>query len=61
MFEANKHIRRAARIANVPLWKIAAAVGVSEPTLTRWLRFPLDADKEAHIMAAISELSQEVN
>lgn len=54
--KANAGIRRAARAAAVPFWKIAAAVGVSEPTLIRWLRFPLPEDKEQLIMDAISKL-----
>lgn len=55
----NKAVRRAARAAGIPLWRVAAAVGVSEPTLTRWLRVPLPADKEQRVMAAISELAKE--
>lgn len=52
----NEHIRKAARVAGVPLWRVAAAVGVSEPTLIRWLRFPLPEEKEARIMEAIAAL-----
>ena len=55
----NSKVRRAARIANVPLWKIAARIGVSEPTISRWLRFPLPIHKEARIMQAIHELSED--
>lgn len=61
MSRQNEQVRRAARVADVPFWKIAATVGVSEPTLTRWMRFPLDEDKETRIMTAISKLSQEVS
>ena len=56
----NMEVRRAAKEARVPLWKVAAGVGISEPTLIRWLRFPLPAEKEDRIMAAIAELSGEV-
>jgi transposase-like protein len=59
MPQENKLIRKKARAADVPLWKIAQALGISEPTLTRWLRFPLPADKEQRILTAISELTQE--
>ena len=52
----NEQIRRMARIAGIPLWKIAACLGISEPTLTRWLRMPLPNDKEAAILAAIAKL-----
>ena len=55
----NQTVRKAARIAGVPLWKVAAALGVSAPTMTRWLRFPLSKDKEQKILEAISKLEQE--
>lgn len=55
----NQSVRRAARVAGVPLWRVAKAIGVSEPTLTRWLRVPLPEDKEQRIMTAISALEQE--
>lgn len=56
----NELIRKSARIAGVPLWKVANAVGISEPTLCRWLRFPLSPEKETRILAAIKSLSDEV-
>lgn len=56
----NQKVRKAARVAGIPLWKVAASVGVSEPTLMRWLRFPLPKDKEDQIMKAISILEREV-
>lgn len=52
----NQKIRRAARVADVPLWKIAAQIGVSEPTIYRWMRLPLPEDKERMILEAIKEL-----
>lgn len=52
----NEKVRKAARTAGVPLWKVALAIGVSEPTLTRWLRVPLSPEREAVIMAAIDKL-----
>lgn len=59
MTKANQAIRKAARIADIPLWMIAAEVGVSEPTLLRWLRFPLEQEREQQVMAAIAKLSKE--
>ncbi len=59
MSKENEKIRKAARIAGVPFWKVAAAIGVSEPTLIRWLRFPLPEEKEDRIMTAITTLSKE--
>ncbi len=59
MARENEKIRSAARSAGTPLWKIAAAIGVSEPTLTRWLRFPLPEEKEQRILGIIAELAKE--
>lgn len=50
-----------ARVAGIPLWRVAAAIGISEPTLTRWLRFPLPAEKENRVIEAISRLEREVS
>ena len=56
---ANKDIRKAARIADIPIWKIAMVLGISEPTIFRWLRTELPDDKKAAVMAAIDKLSKE--
>lgn len=53
----NEKVRRAARIANVPLWRVANQAKISEATLTRWLRVPLSAEKEQRLLDAISTLS----
>ena len=58
--KANETVRIAARTANVPLWQVAAELGISEPTMTRWLRFPLTPDKEAAMLEAIKKLEREV-
>lgn len=55
----NENIRKAAKTAGVHLWEIAAKLGISEPTLTRWLRFPLSVEKECKVLDAIAELRQE--
>ena len=56
----NERVRKAARMAGVPLWKVAASIGVSDPTFMRWMRFPLPEEKETRIMEAISALEKEV-
>ena len=56
----NQKVRKAARAAGIPLWKVAAELKISEPTLIRWLRFPLQEEKEQTILAAIDKLEQEV-
>ena len=57
----NKEVRRAARIANVPIWKVAYALGISEPTIFRWLRTELPEEKKSAILEAIDKLSKEEN
>ena len=57
----NDRVKLCARGAGVPLWKIAQELGVSEPTMTRWLRVPLSAEREAEIRSAIEKLSKEVD
>ena len=52
----NDHIRKAAKAAHVPLWKVAAELGVCDTTLTRWLRFPLPKDTEQKILDVIERL-----
>lgn len=59
MCKENENVRKAARSAGISLWRVAAAIGVSEPTMTRWMRHPLPEEKEQRVMAAISELAKE--
>ena len=54
----NVNVRYAARIAEVPFWKIANHLGISEATLTRWLRVPLSKEREDSVMSAIKELKR---
>jgi len=55
----NRDIKLFARGAGVPLWKLAKALGVSEPTLTRRLRMELSKDEKKRIHSLINELSKE--
>lgn len=50
----NSDVRMAAKNAGVFLYQIAAAMGISEPTMTRKLRFEL-SDKEKSIMFNVIE------
>ena len=54
----NQKVRDAARIANIPLWKVADEVGISEPTFMRWMRYPLSVDKEQRVMQAIETIRE---
>nr|DAO55218.1 MAG TPA: Regulatory protein [Caudoviricetes sp.]DAU05510.1 MAG TPA: Regulatory protein [Caudoviricetes sp.] len=57
----NLSLRQRAKSAGIPLWKIASYIGVSEPTITRWLRVPLSCSKEKLILEAISKLEKEAS
>lgn len=54
---ANNDIRLKAKGCGVPIWKIAAKLGISEPTMTRKLRFEL-SEAEAKIFKIIEELKE---
>ncbi len=55
----NLDIRNAAKEAGVFLYQIADKLGISEPTMVRWLRYELPAEKKTRIMSIISELAAE--
>lgn len=57
--QENDHIRKAMRRSGVQHWRLAAYLGISEMTLTRWLRKPLTAEDESRIMDAIGKLEVE--
>lgn len=59
MKKQNEKVRDAAKAAGVTLWRIAIELGVSEPTLIRWLRLPLPEDKERRINEAIAAIAEE--
>ena len=54
----NLSIRQAAKAAKLPLWEIADAMGISEPTMTRLLRRELPDTDKHRIMAIIRKLSK---
>lgn len=54
----NREIRLMARGRGVQMWRIAKAIGVSEPTLFRWMREKLPDDKRQKILAVINELEE---
>lgn len=55
----NMNLRRTAKAAKVPLWRIAKVLGISEPTMTRKLRRELDEDEKTRILDIISTLAKE--
>ena len=58
--KANQAIREAAKQKGVKHWQIAEYLGISEPTIMRWLRVPLSAEREKAVMEAIEALAKEV-
>lgn len=57
--KANQKVRDAAKAAGVKQWEIAVHLGISEPTLVRWMRMPMPANREKEILQAIAELALE--
>lgn len=58
--ESNKDIKEAIRNLHVPQWKVARAMGVSENTLNRWLRLPLEKNRRAIICTVIDRMRREL-
>lgn len=55
----NMNLRRTAKAAKVPLWRIADAIGVSEPTMTRKLRHELPENEKKQLLDLIKQLARE--
>lgn len=55
----NSDVRTAAKNAGVFLYQIAAAMGISEPTMTRKLRFELSDNEKKPIYEAIERIRTE--
>jgi len=54
----NLAIRQAAKAARLPLWMIADAMKISEPTMTRKLRRELAEPEKERILAIIRDLTK---
>lgn len=61
MRQNNQVIRREARACNVPLWRIAVRLGISEPTMTRRLRTELPEEERQEILDVIHQLAEETD
>ena len=59
MFKANEDIRTEAKKAKIPLWRIADAMGYSEPTITRKLRKELTPGEKEPFKNAIMRIKEE--
>jgi len=57
--DKNKDIRKMARRAGVPMWKIAEGLGCSETSLYRYLRRELTEERREKIVEIIKKYEQE--
>ena len=58
---SNIDVRTAAKNAGVFLYQVAAAMGISEPTMTRKLRFELSEQEKKPIFEAIESIKNNEN
>jgi len=59
MQKKNIDIRTAAKDSGVYLWEIAEKLGVSEPTLNRYLRKEMHDSQKAKFYSAIEQINLE--
>ena len=59
MIKKNTDIRKAAKESGVFLWEIADKLGVSEPTVNRYLRKEMSDRQKAKFFAAIEQVKLE--
>ena len=57
MKKANQDIRDYAAKKGVYFWEIAMELGISEPTMTRWMRVELPEDKRREIEWIIDDIA----
>ena len=53
----NMDFRIAAKMAGVPLWQVAEHLRISEPTLYRRLRKPLDEQERKKLFDALNQIT----
>lgn len=53
--KANQEVREALHNKDMKQWELADMLGISEFTLTRWLRKELTEDKKELLLKAINE------
>lgn len=56
--QRNEDIRAALRRADIRQWELAEEIGVSEFTLSRWLRLEMSEEKKAIIFKGIEKLEE---
>ena len=51
----NQDLRQMMKDANIQMWLVAHCIGVSECTLSRWLRFPVTPEQRQAILSGIEQ------
>lgn len=51
----NERIRQAVKDEGMHLWQLSDVLGVSEATITRWLRHEMPVERQEEIIGAIHE------
>ena len=57
--KANMDIREKAKAAGIPLWRVAEALGISEPTIIRVLRHELPETEKTQVLNIVAKLAGE--
>ena len=52
----NQELINKAKSKGIPQWRIAEELGVSEMTLVRWLRHPLESEKKDAYLKAVESI-----
>ena len=55
---ANKDLRLLMKQAGLPLWRVAKSMGISEITLSRWLRVEVEPLRKAMILNGIEKAKE---
>ena len=58
MVRANAEIRDLMRKNRIPVWAVAAAIGIHENTLLRRLRFELPTSEREHVLRIVERLEK---
>ena len=56
---ANSDLKAFMRALGVRQWQVAKRLGIGESTFTRALRYPLSAEMERQVRAAVEEIKAE--
>lgn len=54
----NLDLKRKVKEEGLFMWQIADEMGISEPTLVRWMRYPLSIEKRTSVINAIENLKE---